>query len=116
MSETHMDPEQQAREIREWRRKMRPRPGQQDVADAVGVSLGTIQNLEGGKKNTHPDTIRAVREYLGMPGDETATIASWPDDVKVITDMVGAWLVAQTPAVRHEFSLEMTRRIIGNHT
>lgn len=86
---------------------------QQELADAVEASLGTVQNLESGKRHTHPNTIIAIRRVLGMEGDEAATIEDWPADVKVITNMIGAWLVAQSPADRELFAVEMTRRIIG---
>lgn len=95
-----------ARKARKWT--------QQELADAAETSLGTIQNLESGKRQTHPNTVIAVKAALGIAGDEAATVSSWPNDVKVIVDMVGLWLVAQSPDDRERFAVEMTRRIIGS--
>lgn len=69
---------------------------QQQLADAAGVSLGVIGNLEGGKTVPQGANRRAIATALGEDvfGDGTAQAARdlWPRDVQVFTDVLGGYL------------------------
>jgi len=57
--------------IRDAREARRPRVKQQDVADAVGVSRGTITSLErGGLVNPKIDMLQKVADALDIPVGE----------------------------------------------
>ena len=86
---------------------------QEELAEAVGVSLGTIQNLELGKRETHRATLIKIGQVLDLPGDEDEARALWEPDVQAILNMIGTWLMSMSEAERMEFNLEMVRRRFG---
>jgi transcriptional regulator with XRE-family HTH domain len=48
----------------------------QDVADATGVSMSLLSRIEHGKRNTTPDTVRALAQYFEVPVSELVTAAA----------------------------------------
>lgn len=79
---------------------------QQQLADAAGVSLGVIGNLENGKTVPQGANRRAITKALGEDvfGDATAQAARdlWPSDVQVFTDVLGGYLARLDPDARGE--------------
>lgn len=65
---------------------------QQQVADAAGVSLATVNNFERGVSVPQFDTLAAILAVLGIEGDEDVTKESYPEDVQNFLLMMGAYL------------------------
>ena len=91
--------------------------GQQQLADAAGVSLGTINNFERKKTLPQPGNLRAILRILGLEqegGDETAsnTRGQWPQDVKTFLDIMGLFLTALPEDERTELIHDLTRQIV----
>lgn len=97
-----------ARRIRDERgaRKMT----QQELADAIGVSLGTVANAELGKSIPQRSNRDAILSELGIDEDGEATVprAGWSDDVRVVLNVVGLWL----EQVEGDERAERIRRIV----
>jgi len=93
-----------ARKARKWK--------QGDLAKAAGVSIGTIQNLELGKRKTDPGNVIAIRQALDLEGDEVETRKTWPSDIQVIVNMIGQCLLGKSPEERYAFSMEMVDRFM----
>lgn len=98
---------------------------QQDLADRTGVSLRAIQNYEGGKSVLQAPNLRTVLAALDIdpdddpPGDEVAaeTRNSWPAEVSVFLDMLGAYLMTMPEERRLRSIHDMTRMIFNTrHT
>ncbi len=79
---------------------------QQQLADAAGVSLGVISNLENAKTVPQGANRRSIAKALGEDvfGDGTAQAARdmWPADVQVFTDVLGGYLARLDPEIRAE--------------
>jgi transcriptional regulator with XRE-family HTH domain len=100
-------------------RKMR-KMTQQDVADAAGVSLGAINNLENARTMPQRKTRAAIAQALGEDifedGLADAARLGWPDDVQVFTEVIGGYLAGLTPAARAEVVGRWMREITGQAT
>ena len=99
-----------ARKARGW--------GQKELAAAVGVSTGTIGNLERGLNATHPETLRAIFRVLDIEevaGDDIAaeTREGWPSDVRVFLDIMGLFLTAMPEDERQAIMHDVTRSIVN---
>lgn len=95
-------------------RKMR-KMSQQDVADAAGVSLGTISNLENAHRMPQRRTRAAIAQAIGEDifddGLADSARLGWPGDVQVFTQVLGAYLTALPPAERADLISEWVGRI-----
>lgn len=84
-------------------RRLRREQGmtQAQLATASGVSYRTIQDVEGDKhEKPQRGTRLALNAVLGIAGDPDEERAAWPEDVRVILDIVGAYLMTITPEQR----------------
>lgn len=77
---------------------------QKDLAEQSGVKLRTLQDVE---LDTHKKPQRATRlrlaQALGLQGDAEQERSDWDRDVKVILDLVGAYLMTLQPDARLEW-------------
>jgi len=93
---------------------------QQDVADAAGVSLGVISNLERAKtmpqRSTRAAIVRALGEDIFEDGLADAARLGWAEDVQVFTEVIGGYLNALPPAARAEVVGRWMREITGQAT
>lgn len=88
---------------------------QAQLAERADVSLRTVQNVEGRKTTPQPANLRAILAALDidLDGDEVAaeTRATWPPEVQVFLDMLGAYLMAMPERTRLEAIHDITRQI-----
>jgi transcriptional regulator with XRE-family HTH domain len=81
--------------------RKRRRMTQAQVAEAAGLSLGVINNLENGRSLPQAANRDAIVRVIGEDvfGGELADAAraAWPRDVQVFTDVLGAHLAALSP-------------------
>lgn len=90
---------------------------QEAVAKRAGISKRTYGSFEKGQTAEQSATRRAILRVFGM--DETAedtrdeTLESFPADVQVFTEMLGAFLSTMDEAERIAFIKDTTRRIVG---
>lgn len=91
---------------------------QQQLADKAGVSLRTYQNFEGRVGSPQGGNLRAILNAVGIDAtsEETAeaTRESWPADIRVFLDMVGAYLATMTEDDRESWMYAATRQIFEN--
>lgn len=91
---------------------------QQQLADAAGVSLGVIGNLENGKTVPQGANRRAITKALGQDvfGDGTAQAARdlWPTDVQIFTDVLGGYLARLGPDARSEQVAKWMAEIVND--
>lgn len=77
---------------------------QKELADAAGVSLGVVSNLENGRTVPQSANRRALTKVLGEDvfGDAVAQEARdlWPHDVQLFTDVLGQYLASLPPERR----------------
>lgn len=99
-----------ARRRRKW--------GQQDLADAAGVSLGVISNLERGLTHPQPLNEQAILSALELEKPDLADVEpdrrDWPSDVAVVLDVVGL-VLSDIPegAQRTQAIQALTRFVMG---
>ena len=87
---------------------------QQQLAEQSGVPKRTIQDVEGDKRGKPQRSTRlALNKALGIEGHAEAEREEWPDDVKVILDILGAYLMTMTPSERLAWMSEITPRVVG---
>lgn len=98
--------------IRRQRKAMKLTQGA--LAAAAGVSTRTIVSIEKGEHSTQPGNTDAVMRILGLDVEPTVDTESWPADVAVFLDMMGAYLSTLTEqqrlAVIREITASMYRR------
>lgn len=87
---------------------------QQEVAEAVGMSLRAYSDFANAKlkRGLQPKNRRALRAFFGIDDPQAAgepTRESWPVDIRVWLDFVGAFLATMTESEREEFMHEQTR-------
>lgn len=87
---------------------------QEDLAEASGVSLRAVQNAELGKNTPQEGNLLAMLEVLGMAPSAEATRKSWPRDIQVFLDVMGAYLSTVPEDSRLEKYREMTLHIVGD--
>lgn len=96
-----------ARKRRKW--------SQQDLADAAGVSLRTVQNMESGEVKTQPANLAAILAATGIDPDgasvATQTREAWPTDLQVFLDVMGAYLMTFPEDERIRRIHDLTRQI-----
>lgn len=86
---------------------------QQRLADESGVPKRTIQEVEGDKvAQPQRRTKLKLAAALDIEGDPDETRESWPTDVKVYLDIMGAFLSALPEARRLEVMSAITRDYI----
>lgn len=98
--------------VRDERRRRKLK--QQELADAAGVSLGVISNLERGLTRPQPANERAILAALELepindldvPAGE---VREWPEDVAIALDVAGAVLSAIPNGERRQAIYETTR-------
>lgn len=105
--------DQERRELgAEIRRRRKGRKlTQRQLADEAGISLRTMVSIEKGEHSTQPGNAEAVMRVLGIDVDATMARASWPPDVQVFLDMMGAFLSTLPEQARLEVIGEITRSI-----
>jgi len=88
---------------------------QEELADRAHVSLRTVQNVEGRKSTPQPENLRALLAALDieLAGDDVAaeTRATWPPEIQVFLDMLGAYLMAMPERTRLDAIHDITRQI-----
>ena len=109
-----MDAEQRrqlAARIRQQRKERRM--SQEELAEASGVSLRAVQNAESGKNTPQEGNLLAMLEVLDMAPDDQQTRESWPTDIQVFLDVMGAYLSTLPEAARLELFRTFTLQIVG---
>lgn len=87
---------QQVRRLRKARKWSQP-----DLHKHSGVPVRTIQDIEADKPDKpHRGTVLALNRALDIAGDPVAERRTWPEDVQVILDIVGAYLMTMEPSDR----------------
>lgn len=77
---------------------------QKELAARSGVKVRTLQDVEADRhQKPQRDTRLRLSETLGLLGDPEQERAEWDDDVKVILDITGAFLMTLNPAERLEW-------------
>lgn len=114
-----MSTEQERKEIGRRFAAARKRRGlkQHEVAELAGVSLGMVNNLENGRSLPQLANRNSIVGVLGEDifGGELADAArtSWPEDVRLFTDVLGQWLSALDPEDRASHVSRWMADIIG---
>lgn len=85
---------------------------QQQVADAAGVSLATVNNFERGASVPQYDKLVAILGVLGIEGDAEVTAESYPDDVQTFLMMMGAYLSTLDEATRLQRIGQLVQEIV----
>lgn len=87
---------------------------QDELAGHSGVPKRTIQEIENGRV-TKPQraTDLKLRQALDLEGNAERERSSWPEDVQAILDIVGATLMALTPAERIQWFSSFMRSDIN---
>lgn len=92
------------------------------VAQAAEVGLRTVQNFESGGASPQPSNRAAMWAAVG--GDDEAEAAAqptetvertWPADVSVFLDVIGAYLSRFDEAERLRMIHGLTRQIFDSH-
>ncbi|QQC89871.1 helix-turn-helix domain-containing protein [Streptomyces alfalfae] len=74
--DTQLDPQLLGSELQASREGRRPKLLQPEVAEALGVSRTTIQNVEAGKFKRISATVRRYAQYLGWPDGAVEHVAA----------------------------------------
>lgn len=100
---------EQVRRLRKERRLT-----QDALAELTKVPVRTLQDIEADKsRNPHRGNRLALNRELGIVGCEDTERAAWPDDVRVILDILGAFLVIQTPDERLDWLRSVMPTVVG---
>lgn len=67
---------------------------QKRLAQESGVSERMIRDLEADRHAPQPANLKALLDVLIVDGDPEETRASWPEDVRLYLDILGAYLAA----------------------
>jgi transcriptional regulator with XRE-family HTH domain len=108
-----MDAEQRrqvASQIRQARKQQRYT--QKQLAEKADVSLRMITDLETGQRLPQDGTLSRIIDALDMPRPDDIR-ETWPPEVRVFLDMIGAWLSARPEAERLSIIRAWTRRLVG---
>jgi len=100
-----------AREAKGWT--------QTELADRTGFTDNTIRKVERGER-VGPGTLRKVLDTVGIePVADKYKRVGYPDDVELVRDLIGMYLVAlpveERPAVAHELVQFLMRRDGEHH-
>lgn len=91
---------------------------QAKMAEQAGVSLRTYQNFENRVGSPQGGNLRAILRAVGIDAtnEDTAeaTRESWPPDLRVILDTLGAYLATMTVEERADWAHSEIRRIFAN--
>lgn len=102
MSETYGQMIRRLRKERDWTQK--------ELAARSGVPLRTLQEVESdARANPQRATRLALNQALEVAGDPDQERAEWPNDVTVILDILGAFLMTMTPDDRRRWLREVLR-------
>lgn len=87
---------------------------QKDLAARAKVPLRTLQSIESGETQKPQRATRiALNEALGIEGDVQQERESWPADVQIFLDMMGAWLTSMPEGQRLSRMRDLTVQIVG---
>ena len=87
---------------------------QKELAERSGVAIRTIQDVEADRRQMPQRGTRiALNRVLEIEEDAGQTRQSWPDDVQVFLDVLGAFLDTMGPQERRAKIRELTRLIVG---
>ena len=99
-------------QVRRLRKDMRLT--QDQLADLSGVPKRTLQDVEGDKRDRpHRATVLALNAALEIEGDPAVERGQWPNDVQIILDILGAYLMTLTPEGRVKWMADVTPQILG---
>ena len=104
-----MNDETRGIEVRQSRKAQGMR--QEDLAEAAGVAVRTIRNIEAGK-HVAPATATMIYHALGISGATPV----WPAEVEAFLQMVGYRLTSVSDEKRWQLIHEMTRQLIAGPT
>jgi transcriptional regulator with XRE-family HTH domain len=105
-----MDAEQRAAEGRRIADARAERGwSQKELAEAAGVAPNTVGSIESGKK-TQAGKLAAVRSALGLR--PVAATQEYSQDVEVVRDMIGLWLMGMPSERRAEYAARIIRAIV----
>lgn len=99
-------------------RRLRKERGwtQDDLAKESGVPKRTLQDVELDKhKTVHRATRAPLNATLGIEGDAEEERQSWPNDVQVFLDIMGAWLTTLDEETRLERISQLVRDVVSNN-
>lgn len=90
---------------------------QDELAERSGVAKRTLQDVEGDKRARPQRATRvALNAALGVEGDAEDERQSWPKDVEVFLDIMGAWLTTMDEEARLDRIGKLVREIVTNNT
>lgn len=93
---------------------------QDEVAERAGMSLRAYNSFENGRSKPQGRNMRAILSVFELDpsaSDQDArdeTLETWPPEIHVFLDMLGAFLMTMTEAERLAFIHAETRRVFGH--
>lgn len=100
---------------RAFRKRKERKLTQEQVAAGAGVSLRAYQGFEARKSTPQSGNLRSILAFLDIDpagdDDAAATRSSWPPDVQVFLDVMGAYLVTFPDAERLNAIHNLTAQI-----
>ncbi|HET7387341.1 MAG TPA: helix-turn-helix transcriptional regulator [Nocardioidaceae bacterium] len=100
---------------RAFKRRKDRKLTQEQVASGAGVSLRAYQGFESGKSSPQGGNLRAILAFLDIDpdGDDDAatTRTTWPADVQVFLDVMGAYLATFPDVERLDAIHNLTAQI-----
>ena len=109
-----MDAEQRAAEGRRIA-EVRGERGwsQKELAQKAGVAPNTVGSIEKGHE-AQAGKLAAVRGALGLtPLAAAQDEQGYPQDIQIVRDMIGMWLLGVPQERRAEYAARLVRAIIG---
>lgn len=89
---------------------------QDDLAERSGVPKRTIQDVELDKrKSPQRNTRLRLNAALDIAGDPNDERQSWPNDVQVFLDIMGAWLTTLDEETRLARISQLVRDVVSNN-
>jgi transcriptional regulator with XRE-family HTH domain len=92
---------------------------QEEVAAKAGMSLRAYNSFENGRSKPQGKNMRGILSVFELDpsasdeDERDETLETWPPEVHVFLDMLGAFLMTMTEAERLVFIHDETRRVIG---
>lgn len=108
-----MDAEQRAAEGRRIAEVRGDRGwSQKELAERAGIAANTVSSIEAGG-NVQAGKLAAVRRALGIePLSTVLEEAAYPQDVAIIRDMIGMWLLGVPAERRGEYAARLIRAVL----
>lgn len=85
------------------------------LAEEAGVSENTVISIELGKRNTHPEKLRAVLDALGVPlqqDENQIVIQGMPEDIAVFLRVAAQRLSVLDPDRRARLLADLYPRLL----